>query len=54
MCSDTERLEMLIVLHICLFLMSHDSSNMSLGDIETIVQSVQRDALCLSLSKFYF
>ena len=37
MCSDTKRLEMLIVLHIYLFLMSYNSSNMSFGDIETIV-----------------
>ena len=48
MCSDTERLEMLIVLHICLFLVSYDTSNMTLGDIETTVRkSVQRDALWL-------
>lgn len=32
MCSDTGRLEMLIVLHVCLFLMSNDIDNMSLGD----------------------
>ena len=56
MCSDTECLEVLIVLHICSFLMSNDSGNMSLGDIETIVsynQSIEisRD---LSLDKFDF
>ena len=56
MCSDTECLEVLIVLHICSFLMSNDSGNMSLGDIETIVsynQSIEisRD---LSLNKFDF
>ena len=44
-------LDMLIVFHICLFLMSHDSSYTSLGDSETFVlynhikQSVQRDVL---------
>ena len=47
MCSDTKRLEMLIVLYICSFLMSYDSSNMSLGDFEIIVQSVQRYELLL-------
>ena len=51
--SDTERLEMLIVLHICLFLMSHDINNMSLGD-NRIVQSVREMYCDLSLSKFDF
>ena len=32
--SYKEHLELLIVLHICLFLMSHDSGGMSLGDSE--------------------
>ena len=32
--SYKEHLEMLIVLHICLFLMSYDSGCMSLGDSE--------------------
>ena len=41
MCSDTESLKMLIVLHTCLFLMSYDSSNMSLDDIETFVSHNQ-------------
>ena len=36
---------MLINLHICLFLMSYDSSDMSLGDIETIVSCNQYRAL---------
>ena len=40
MCSDTERLEMLIVLHICLFLVPYDASNMTLGDIETTVRTI--------------
>ena len=35
--SDTEIQELSIVFRICSFLMSYDSSNMSLGDIETIV-----------------
>ena len=41
MCNDTERVEILIILHIYLFLMSYDSSNSSVGDIETIVTSNQ-------------
>ena len=47
--NNTERLEILIVFLICSFLMSHDFSHMSLGDIETnvIVQSVPRDVLWL-------
>ena len=36
MCSGYESLKMLIVLDIGWFLMSHDSNNMSLDDIETI------------------
>ena len=56
MCSDTERLRMLNVLYICLFLMSYDSSNMSLGNIETIASYNQsREMNCyLSLGKFDF
>ena len=56
MCSNTERPEMLIVLHICLFLMSYDSSTMNLGDMEIIVSCNQsRDMYCdLSLGKFGF
>ena len=48
MCSDTERLEVLIVLRICLFLMSHDSSDMSFGDIETIVSYNQSREIILT------
>ena len=40
MCSDTECLELLIVLHIYLFFMSYDSSNVNLGDIETTVYTI--------------
>ena len=36
MCSETECLEMLIVLNISSFLMSNDIDNMSLGDNEII------------------
>ena len=56
MYSDTERMEMLIVLHSCLFRMSYDSSNLSLGDIETIVMCNQsRKLYCdLSLDTFDF
>ena len=56
MCSNTERLEMLIVLIVCLFLVSYDTSNMNLGDIETIVSYNQsREIYCdLSLGKFDF
>ena len=37
MCSDTECLDMLIVLHhICLFLMPYDNGDMSLGDSEAV------------------
>ena len=35
--SNREYLEMLIILHICSFLMSNDTDDMNLGDIETIV-----------------
>ena len=54
MSSDTERLEMLIVLHNCSFLMQYDSSDMSLGGIETIVlYSQSREMHCdLFLGKF--
>ena len=56
MCSDTKRLDMLIVLHIYLFLMSYNSSNMSFGDIETIVPyNKSREMYCdLFLRKFDF
>ena len=54
MCSNVERPEILIILHICLFLMSYDSSEWSLGDIETIVTSNQSMELDLSLGKFHF
>ena len=56
MCSDTERMEMLIVLHICSFLLSYDSSDMSFGDIETTVSWNQSREICcdLSLGKFVF
>ena len=43
-CSDTERLEMLIVLYICLSLMSYVSSNMSFGDIETSYRTISPEA----------
>ena len=36
MCSDTECLEMLIVLHICSFPLSNNSSYMSPGDNDNI------------------
>lgn len=35
--GDTERLEMLIVLYICLSLMWYDSRDMNFGEGETIV-----------------
>ena len=56
MCSNAERLEILIILHICLFLTSYDSSNSRLGEMETIVTSNQsRELYCnLSLGKFDF
>ena len=55
MCSDTERLEMLIVLYICLFLLSYNS-NQGLGDIETIsLYNQSREMYCdLFLGKFDF
>ena len=37
MCSDTEHLEMLIVLHICSFLMLYDSGDMSFDESEAVV-----------------
>ena len=37
MCSDTERLEMLSVFAFCLFIMSYKISDMSLGDIDSMV-----------------
>ena len=47
---------MLFVLHICLLLISYDSSDMGLGEIETIVLCSQfREIYCeLSLGKFDF
>ena len=36
-CSDTECLEILIILYICSFFMSNDSVGMYLSGIETIV-----------------
>ena len=47
---------MLVVLHICLFLMPYDGSNMSFGDIGTIVPySQSREMYCdWSLGKFDF
>ena len=41
MCSDNKCLEILIILDICLFLMSNDSSDTSLGDIDAIVLNNQ-------------
>ena len=56
MCSNAELQEILIILHICLFLTSYDSSNSRLGEMETIVTSNQsRELYCnLSLGKFDF
>ena len=55
MCSDTECLELLIVLHIYLFFMSYDSSNMNLGDIETTIYNQSREKYCdLFWGKFDF
>ena len=51
MCSDIERLEMLIVLYMCSFLMSYDSRDMSLGDIETIVSYNQSREMYCDLSE---
>ena len=51
MCSDTERLEMLIVLYMCSFLTSYDSRDMSLGDIETIVSYNQSREMYCDLSE---
>ena len=55
MWNDPERLEILIVLQICSFLMTYDS-RISLGDIETIVLYNQsREMYCdLSLGKSDF
>ena len=54
--AHTELVEMLIILHIFLFLMSYDSSKISLGDIETKVSYNQsREVYCdLPLGKFDF
>ena len=56
MCNDAECQEMLIVLHIYLFLLPYDSSKMSLGDIESIVlRNQSREMHCdLSVRKFNF
>ena len=56
MYSDIECLEKLIVLHICSFLILKDSSDMSLGDIETLVSYNQSGEMHydLSLRKFEF
>ena len=40
MCSDTERLDILIVLHICLSPTSYDSSNISLGNIRLLYRTI--------------
>lgn len=37
MCSDVELLEMVLVLHMCSFLMLSDSGDMNLDDSETVV-----------------
>ena len=52
--SDTKRPEMLIVLHICLFFMPYDSSNMGFGNTETPVFYNQSREMYfdLSLGKF--
>ena len=54
--TETNHLEMLIYMHICLFLMSYDSSNMGLGHIETIVlHNESKEMYCdLSLGKLDF
>ena len=56
MCSETQRLGMLIILHNWLFLMPHNSSNMSLSNIETTVLYNQyKEMFCnLSLTKLDF
>ena len=46
MCSGTECLEMVIILHICLFLMSNDSGDISFGKIETILYCTISIARC--------
>ena len=59
-CSDTKRLEVLIVLHICSFFMSYDTDYTSLGDSETIIsyshikQLVLRDVLWLLWDSLIF
>ena len=55
--SDTERLQMLIFLHICSFIMSYNSSDISLGDNGTVIlynlDFQSREMHCdLSLCKF--
>ena len=55
--SDTERLQMLIFLHICSFIMSYNSSDISLGDNGTVIlynlDLQSREMHCdLSLCKF--
>ena len=57
MCSsDTECLEMFIVLRICLFLMPNDRGAVILGDIATVVLYNQSGEMFydLSLGKFGF
>ena len=56
MCCATETLEMLIGLHICLFLRLYDNSNMNFGDIQTAVLYNQPREMYydLSLGKFGF
>ena len=50
MCSDTECLVMLIILHICSFLMLNDSGHMNLGNIEAIVSYNQSGEMYYDLS----
>ena len=56
MCSGTKYLDLIFVLLIFLFLMSNDSGDMSLGNIETIASYSQlKEMYCdLSLGKFNF
>ena len=56
MCSDTEHLAVLFILHISLIFMSYDCSSMGLGNIETIVLYNQSREMHydLSLGKFDF
>ena len=54
MCSDTERMEMLIVSHICSFHMSYDSIDISLrGNKTMVLYNQSRETYSdLSLGKF--